>query len=97
MSDEEQRLAIAVACGVKPGSALPDYDLNAIHEAERTLDSLSMDERSKWLDYLALACDWPQTKNAAELRFETQYRVARATATQRREAFLRTKGLWRDD
>lgn len=77
---------------------VPDYpnDLNAMHEAENLLDSASVDKRSKWLDFLALSCDWPKTENAADLRFEVQYLTARATAPQRAEAFLRTLGKWKE-
>ena len=78
--------------------SMPDYlnDLNAVHELEKKLfDNASMDERSLWLDTLAVCCNWPDTKNAADLKFEVQYRCARATATQHCEAILKVKGLWR--
>jgi hypothetical protein len=87
-----------ILVGSVPIETLPDYlnDLNAIHEAETILDGGSVDERSLWLDYLAIACNCPKTQNAAELRFETNYLVARATAAQRAEAFLRAIGKWGD-
>lgn len=86
-------------CGIEVlNEHIPDYleDLNAMHEAEQLIDKLPVDTRSLWLDTLAVCCKWPDVKNAAELRFETQYLCARATASQRAEAFLRTLGLWKD-
>lgn len=68
----------------------PDYpnDREACEEFEKVIDTWDMDTRSKWMDFLALTCAWPETKNAADLRFETQYLTARASATQRCRAFL---------
>jgi len=90
MTQEEQRVAIAEACGWKTGyrdpeawHPLPDYlnDLNAMHEAEKMLVSL------QWVSYsrrLQTLCDesvtWP----------------IHATASQRAEAFLRTIGKWKE-
>jgi hypothetical protein len=90
MTPEEQRTAIAEACGWKTGyrdpeawHPLPDYlnDLNAMHEAEKGLVSL------QWVSYsrrLQTLCDesftWP----------------IHATASQRAEAFLRTIGKWKE-
>jgi hypothetical protein len=75
---------------------IPDYirDLNACAEFEKTLDDKDVDTRSRYLDYLALECDWPETKNAAELRFETNYLSVRADARQRCLAFLRALNLY---
>lgn len=77
---------------------IPSYttDLNACHEMEQVLDSQVSDTRSLWLDHLAACCNWPKTKNALELNFEVQYLVARSTARQRAEAFLKTVGKWMD-
>ena len=74
----------------------PNYcgDLNPMHEAEKVFDTAATDTRSLWLDTLSVVIEWPQTKNAHELRFEVQYGTARATARQRAEAFLRTLNLW---
>jgi hypothetical protein len=91
MTQEEQRTAIAEACGwkteyrdaVSSVTALPDYlnDLNAMHDAEKVLVSL------RWVSYsrrLQTLCDesvtWP----------------IHATASQRAEAFLRTIGKWKE-
>lgn len=74
----------------------PDYfhDLNAMYEAEKMIDAMPVDTRSLWLDYLGLCCEWPKTNNAAELRFEISYLIARSTAAQRAEAFGLTLKLW---
>jgi hypothetical protein len=90
MTPEQQRTAIAEACGWKTGyrdpeawHPLPDHlnDLNAMHEAEKMLVSL------QWVSYsrrLQTLCDesvtWP----------------IHATASQRAEAFLRTIGKWKE-
>jgi hypothetical protein len=74
----------------------PDYltDLNAMHEAEKTLtdEQIARWQRDLWLtcenDFYALeACAPPIV-----LR-----RFISATAAQRAEAFLRTIGKWEDD
>lgn len=69
---------------------IPPYStsLDAMHEAENTLDGCDLDTRSKWLDLLAITCNWPKRKNSVELHFEVQYATARATARQRAIAFL---------
>ena len=99
MKPEEQRIAIAEACGwisFKNGTdgfaprdrkinilcdiydPLPDYlnDLNAMHEAEKVLNSEHWDNYCAILDKL----DGPSIS---------------ATAAQRAEAFLRTLNLWK--
>lgn len=90
----EKNGSYAGTCGRSDYAQLPSHitgieALGHMAEAEKALDSLSMDERSKWLDYLAMECEWPNTKNAADLRFETHYLSVRATARQRAIAFLR--------
>ena len=87
MKPEQQRIAIAEACGEDNDSIyrdlIPDYlnDLNAMHEAEKVL------VRLQWVSYLRrlqTLCDesvsWP----------------IHATAAQRAEAFLRTIGKWEE-
>ncbi len=73
------------------GISLPNFfaSLDACAEFEKSLDDKDTDTRSLWLDQLAIACDWPETKNAGELKFEVAYRTARATAPQRCLAFIR--------
>jgi hypothetical protein len=96
MNPEQQRVAIAEACGKWHSGwpheymnqadrlrHIPNYlnDLNAMHEAEKLL------VRLQWVSYLRrlqTLCDesvtWP----------------IHATATQRAEAFLRTIGKWEE-
>lgn len=102
MSPEQQRIAIAEACGWKEaimitantwvgcldGSALkpiPHYtdDLNAMHEAEKTLGDL-------WDLYADQLCaNRPEEPSAIKC-------VMFATAAQRAEAFLKIKGKWEE-
>lgn len=91
--------------GIEPGETkpftkvrCPNYcsDLNAMNEAEKYFDDKPSDVRSLWLDNLAICLPWPETKNAAELRFEVSYLQARSNARQRAEAFLRTIGKWKE-
>jgi len=118
MNKNEQRIAIAEACGWVPQdinnlsigevlaygvkwwrkpdentittrSNLPDYlnDLNAMHEAERTL--VRNDSRvsvGSWEYYLCQLADVTAEQHPID-----------ATADQRAEAFLRTLGLWEED
>jgi hypothetical protein len=63
---------------------VPDFcaDLNAIHAAEITLTE---NEALSFWTTLGIICNFNE---AARIR---------ATAAQRAEAFLRAKGLWRED
>jgi len=67
----------------------PDYlnDLNAIHEAEKTLTRV---QRVKFVTEL---CGLAGVKWKPTSHFDTIH----ATAAQRAEAFLRTIGKWEDD
>jgi len=87
MNKEEQRIAIAEACGWKTGyrdpeawHPLPDYlnDLNAMHDAENSLTTSQMTTMSQYL-HRRLGMLW-----------------GFATASQRAEAFLRTMGKWKE-
>jgi hypothetical protein len=108
MNEHEQRIAIAGACGwkwkralnslrhawfhvglqtnwceheVKCTCGLPDYlhDLNACYEMEETLSEKDKGEMAE------------QVMRSSE----DLWGLMHATAAQRCEAFLRTKGLWR--
>jgi hypothetical protein len=103
MTEEQQRIAIAEACGythvrivkaiegppdigighhpTEPHS-IPDYpnDLNAMHEAEKTLDD-DLD-----LDY---------SENLEIVTGGDMSKYRSATAAQRAEAFLKTLNLWK--
>lgn len=96
MSPEKQRIAIAEECDLakevayykeKNGSlsidsVIPNYltDLNAMHEAEKTLPTANKEVYSGILTIVAGGDD--------------SFPVINATAAQRAEAFLRTIGKW---
>lgn len=67
---------------------VPDYrnDLNAMHEVENLLLS---DEKQIYWDYLFDHCD-----GTVFSRVEDEYKMIRATAAKRAEAFLKTIGKW---
>ncbi len=95
MTPEEQRIAIAEACGWKTGyrdpeawHPLPDYlnDLNAMHDAEKVL-TVDQFEQYRWIL-------WDICK---QVRVKDWYRCyLSSTAAQRAEAFLRTIGEWKE-
>lgn len=104
MTKEQQRVAIAEACGWtcdRDGNwkdanrkygingCPPNYlnDLNAMHEAEK---SLTREQAVMHGDLLAVECGYGKK---GEFNF---YDAAHATAAQRAEAFLRTLNLWKE-
>ena len=73
---------------------VPDYlnDLNAMHEAEKALPG--QNERLKYYDtlrttVLPIGSDFGGWDHA--------FAIVHATAAQRAEAFLKTKGLWKEE
>lgn len=106
MKPELQRIAIAEACEWRRVDVyewkdnvrlpkqwieledLPDYlnDLNAMHEAE---EKLPPNLRNNFMDRL---------DDVIELNPDalSEWHLVHATAAQRAEAFLRTKGKWTD-
>lgn len=90
MTPEEQRVAIAEACGFSDGrmdcTQLPDYinDLNAMHKAEKNLTMPQIETFGK------LLCGF--TDRADMVPYTRQWH---ATAAQRAEAFLRTTERWK--
>jgi hypothetical protein len=103
MTDEKINIAIAEACGwdsddIARGYTLcqfseivPDYcnDLNAMHEAEATLD---FEQAELFEDEL---CDVTFKNNdGLENPLPCRFSVCHATAAQRAEAFLRTINKW---
>ena len=115
MNPEQQRIAIAEACGrvQRPdgfwfpigkdyGSAgIPNYltDLNAMHEAEETLDASQCAEYARQLmkhhpTYCVTVLD-NRFAPTEEIAYQT-YQLLHATASQRAEAFLRTIGKWEE-
>jgi hypothetical protein len=90
MTREQQRIAIAEACGWKTGyrdpeawHPLPDYlnDLNAMHEAEKAMNN---NDWWKFVEHLTNICGGGTALGIS------------ATASQRAEAFLRTIGKWEE-
>ena len=71
---------------------LPDYcnDLNAMHEAEETLQGMQRAECAVILNRVA-GRDWPNGIGAG------CFAHIHATARQRAEAFLRTIGKWKEE
>lgn len=113
MTPEQQRIAIAEACGYKRNttinakdgepfwtkhnlpqyfffSSLPDYlnDLNAMHEAEKSLSD------EQFGDYYSLL-EWVLGVDRKSIRTR-QLKIIHASASERAEAFLRAKNLWKD-
>jgi hypothetical protein len=111
MTDSQINIAIAEACGWKRGFASanegkvsggrcgwigsdgnwkaehPDYcnDLNAMHRAEL---HLSPDEQEDYAESLFQSDSEPDE--------DWMFHASHSSARQRAEAFLRTKGLWRE-
>jgi hypothetical protein len=89
MSEEQINTAIAEAIDADPHwKCAKDYcnDLNAMREAEETLaESL----QEKYLDNLYSVCN-PDTM------YNDTWKMNRATATERAEAFLKTIGKWKE-
>lgn len=107
MSPEEQRIAIAEACGWKQrysdeqwvkGSATqatpPDYcnSLDAMHEAEKVLTD---DQQRSFRDYLLTITTNLTAWSDFDMGDDLQLMID-ATASQRAEAFLKTIGKWKD-
>jgi len=108
MTPEQQRIAIAEACGftkdwdfkrAQPcrgwcAESLPDYlnDLNAMHEAESVMD-FHHDQR--WIENLVQI---GLRESALTLDrtdgWDWALVCARSTAAQRAEAFLKTLNIW---
>ena len=104
MTPEQQRVAIAEACGwttkhkglwverLQTYAALPDYlnDLNAMHDAEKVLFPVEVDD----LYGSDLVKEYGDILQ--HLCCGNPGGVMRATASQRAEAFLRTIGKWEE-
>ena len=87
MNPEQQRIAIAEACGWlkvhgHSVAGIPDYlnDLNAMHDAEKVL---------------ILDCVWATYLGELSV-VVAEKSLVHATAAQRAEAFLRTIGKWKE-
>jgi hypothetical protein len=112
MNPEEQRIAIAQACGWKltevwtgelfgkprgeqgPFREVPDYlnDLNAMHEAERHIETASdqMTYSAEILKAMGL-----NVSIEDDINVDYCWHACRATAAQRAEAFLKTLNPWK--
>ena len=103
MKPEQQRIAIAEACGWKTDkrgfgwlsprgyyAPEPDYlnDLNAMHDAEKVLT------KANWGGYAAELYRITDAHNHGISPNHHWLAVAFSTAAQRAEAFLRTIGKW---
>ena len=102
MKPEQQRIAIAEACGWEPlpeghfhpdnpiGQTMPNYlfDLNAMHDAEKVL-------KQRWSNYCEklLEIVEPEPRSLEVCHY---WNLLHATASQRAEAFLRTIGKWEE-
>ncbi len=94
MKLEDQRIAIAEACG-KLG-AVPDYpnDLNAMHGAEEFFIK-KRSHKYQFSAELYKVCAGINLASGINSP-EAVWNVSHATAAQRAEAFLRTLGLWKE-
>jgi hypothetical protein len=91
MTPDQINRAIAEACGRKGQALYPDYyhDLNAMADAEKTLDDGLASIYTAWI--FRLNSVEPDTIFAADIR-----KVFCATAAQRAEAFVLTLGLGKE-
>jgi hypothetical protein len=96
MTQEEQRVAIAEACGEDSDSIvrelIPDYlnDLNAMHEAEKMLTQDQLIDYSRHLGKL-VTIHLPASRAAW-----MDFKLINSTASQRAEAFQGTIGKWKE-
>jgi hypothetical protein len=113
MTTEKQRIAIAEACGWKPGKCPCGEDScnawktpagdNWEYVPDYLNDLNAMHEAEKVLTYeqaeefVEQLYLADQKNNLAENPPPWRFNVASATAIQRAEAFLRTVGKWEDD
>ena len=103
MTPEQQRIAIAEACGEDNDSIyrdlIPDYlnDLNAMHAVEENAIHNLMDA-DEWMEYgMLLKQSHPHGLFLnGEIDYHDLATVCHATAAQRAEAFLRTIGKWEE-
>ena len=73
--------------------SIPDYlnDLNAMHEAEM---SLNPDQQKRFIEYLIEG--EAHDEYCTEMLWDSSWVAAHATAAQRAEAFLRAIGKWEE-
>lgn len=101
MTNQELNIAIAEACGwtdipiiggMYGQTPIPDYcnDLNAMHEAEKTLT------KDQQIDFSVQLGRLVTTHLPASRAAWMDYAIAHATARQRAEALARTLNVWKD-
>ena len=107
MNNKQINTTIAEACGwdsddIARGYTLcqfsenvPDYcnDLNAMHEAEATLN---YEQGEQFEDELCDICVCDMENRHKEYPLPFRFAVAHATAQQRAEAFLKTIRKWKE-
>jgi hypothetical protein len=76
---------------------LPDYinDLNAMHEAEKVLTYEQKEQFVFWMNHIHPSADIHHSDAPKDFRLEV-FSLVHSPASQRREAFLRTLGLWQE-
>lgn len=92
----ESGVELVAVPGSEDWSDAPEYlhDLNAMHEAEKTLDP---HVRNDFIAHLwSVTGNMPSANFWTEYNFRGLYACTHATAAQRAEAFLRTIGKWED-
>jgi hypothetical protein len=107
MTPDQQRIAIAGACGTMQwsyalptkciGASVPDYlnDLNACYEMEELLDEGQKERFVFWINHLHPFADIHYSERKRATRLEV-FSLVHATAAQRAVAFLHTLGLWQE-
>lgn len=97
MTSNQVNTAVREATGIQRNDF--DSDLNAMHEAEKTLDKTILDLQKgsdchEYMGHLWKICRAGAA--ATEHSGGCLFALATATAAQRAEAFLRTTGRWTD-
>jgi len=89
MTDKQINVAMAGALG-----KVADYcnDLNAMHEAEGTLDR---EQLGLYVDSIISTIHEVDSGYFHKIHWGHAVELTTATARQRSEAFLKTKGLWK--
>lgn len=108
MTDQEINIAIAEALGRKYHAPTPEevqsgsyyqyqpdfcHDLNAMHEAEETL---SGESRLLYVDSLLSLIHDVDAGYFSRIEWQHGAELLLSDARQRAEAFLRVKGLWKE-
>jgi hypothetical protein len=111
VTDQQINEAIALACGwiyydgwhhPDGRNELPNYcaDLNAMHEAEKTLKDVAFyDSKVRYVHEILCITVWSGKYPVGHRVSDADIRNALcfATARQRAEAFLRTIGKWKEE